>query len=152
FAAAGGDLGRVASVASFFISRIDSAVDAAIATRLKAPADATTVTNLTMANGRVAIANAKVAYQAYRQLFARPAWAPLAASGAQTQRLLWASTGTKNPQYRDTLYVEELIGPDTVNTVPPTTLDAFRDHGHARPSLLEGVAEAQGTLAALAPA
>ena len=87
----------------------------------------------------MAIANAKLAYQRYQELFSGPRWQALARRGAQTQRLLWASTGTKNPQYRDVLYVEELIGPDTVNTIPPATLDAFRDHGRPRASLAEDV-------------
>jgi len=82
--------------------------------------------------GKAAIANAKVAYQRYRELFGSERWRALARSGAQTQRVLWASTGTKNPDYRDVVYVEELIGPDTVNTIPPATFDAFRDHGHAQ--------------------
>src|SRR5262249_1276488 len=96
--------------------------------------------------GKVAIANAKVAYQSYKKIFSGPAWEAPAKKGAQTQRVLWASTGTKNPSYRDTVYVEELIGPDTVNTVPPETLNAFRDHGTLRPSLEEDVTGAMDVL------
>lgn len=100
--------------------------------------------------GKVAIANAKLAYQRYRELFGGARWAALAAKGAQTQRVLWASTGTKNPSYRDVVYVEELIGPDTVNTIPPATFEAFRDHGCVRPSLTEGIEAARDTMARLA--
>ena len=131
----GADLSHVASVASFFISRIDSAVDPLVPEHLR---------------GRVAIANAKVTYQRYQELYASERWQALAAQGAQTQRLLWASTSTKNPAYRDVVYVEELIGPDTVNTVPPATFDAFRDHGVARASLEEDVEDAYETLAQVA--
>jgi transaldolase / glucose-6-phosphate isomerase len=134
-AASGGDLSHVASVASFFISRLDSAVDPLVPEHLR---------------GRVAIANAKVTYQRCKQLYATERWDELAARGAQRQRLLWASTSTKNPAYRDVLYVEELIGPDTVDTVPPATFDAFRDRGVARPSLEEDVEDAYDTLAQVA--
>ena len=102
--------------------------------------------------GKVAIANAKLTYQRYLELFSGPRWQALADRGAQTQRLLWASTGTKNPNYRDVLYVEELVGPDTVNTIPPATFDAFRDHGRPRASLVEDVESALDTMAALAEA
>ncbi len=97
--------------------------------------------------GKVAIANGKLTYEAYQRIFSSPRWKALAAKGAQTQRVFWASTSTKNPNYRDVLYVEELIGPDTVNTVPPATLEAFRDHGKPRQSLtedLDGCAENDG--------
>ena len=100
--------------------------------------------------GKVAIANAKLTYQRYQELFSGRRWQALASQGAQTQRLLWASTGTKNPNYRDVLYVEELIGPDTVNTMPPATFDAFRDHGRPRASLAEDVESAVDTMATLA--
>ena len=103
-------------------------------------------------SGKVAIANAKLTYQRYQELFSGPRWQALADRGAQTQRLLWASTGTKNPNYRDVLYVEELVGPDTVNTIPPATFDAFRDHGRPRASLAEDVESALDTMAALAEA
>ncbi|MES2682955.1 MAG: transaldolase [Pseudomonadota bacterium] len=116
----------IGSVASFFISRIDAVMDAELTAR---GGDATTLI------GSIAIANAKLAYQDFLALSATPRWQALAARGAQPQRLLWASTGTKNPAFRDTLYVEQLIGPQTVNTVPPATLDAFRDHGEAERTL-----------------
>ncbi|MGQ9897763.1 MAG: bifunctional transaldolase/phosoglucose isomerase [Acidobacteriota bacterium] len=147
-AAAGGDLRRVASVASFFVSRIDSLVDAKLEAKLKAGEGDRVV--LESLRGKVAIANAKLAYQAYKKIFAGERWEKLVASGARTQRLLWASTGTKNPQYSDVLYVEELIGPDTVNTLPPTTWEAFRDHGRVRPTLESGIDAAHDTLETLA--
>lgn len=149
FAAAGGEPGQVASVASFFVSRIDTAVDALAAARLKTVTDPTMQSNLKSVLGKVAIANARLTYQRYKQIYSSERWQSLAARGAQTQRLLWASTGTKNPAYRDVLYVEELIGPDTVNTIPPSTFDAFRDHGHLRASLeaqLEEACEVMETL------
>src|SRR6516165_1071047 len=147
-AARGGDLKRVASVASFFISRIDTAIDALITARLKAGSNDTSV--LRGLIGKVAIANAKLAYQRYQELFSGRRWQALASQGAQTQRLLWASTGTKNPAYRDVIYIEELIGPDTVNTMPPATFDAFRDHGRPRASLMEDPESASDTMATLA--
>ena len=130
-AAAGGELGGIRSVASFFVSRVDSKVDAAIDAALATlPAGATERTELAGLRGKAAIANARIAYAAYEEVFARSArFAALRAKGAHTQRPLWASTSTKNPAYRDVLYVEELIGADTVNTMPPATLDAFNDHG-----------------------
>lgn len=145
----GGDVGRVASVASFFVSRIDTAVDSLIAARLTTAPTEDERTLLTTLQGTVAIANAKLAYQRYRRLFSGPRWAALARRGAMTQRLLWASTGTKNPAYRDVIYVEELIGPDTVNTVPPSTLEAFRDHGRPEIRLTEGVTQAKDTMRSL---
>jgi len=147
-AAAGGDLAHVASVASFFVSRIDSAVDAIVAEKLKTATGADKA-RLESLQGKVAIANAKLAYQSYKKIFSGPRWEALKAKGSQAQRVLWASTGTKNPHYSDVLYVEELIGPHTVNTVPPETLSAFRDHGRPRPSLEEEVTEAMDTLEAL---
>ena len=141
----GEPLGHVASVASFFVSRIDTLVDALIAEKVKT-ATGPEKARLEGLLGKVAIANAKLAYESYKKIFAGPRWGALAAKGAQTQRVLWASTGTKNPHYRDVLYVEELIGPDTVNTVPPETLSAFRDHGRPRASLEEAVTEAMETL------
>jgi transaldolase/glucose-6-phosphate isomerase len=146
--ARGGDLSHVASVASFFVSRIDTAVDEKLEAKLKDAAGAEKAA-LEALLGKVAIANAKLAYQSYKKIFAGPRWAALAAKGAQVQRVLWASTGTKNPKYRDVLYVEELIGRDTVNTMPPETLTAFREHGRPRASLEEDVAGATTTLAAL---
>ncbi len=143
-AESGGDPGKIASVASFFISRIDSAIDAAIGERT--PAEQGLVEQVA---GRVAIANARLTYARYQELFSGERWRALEQRGARTQRLLWASTSTKNPAYRDVLYVEELIGPDTVNTLPPATLDAFRDHGQPRASLEEGLEAARASLAAL---
>jgi transaldolase/glucose-6-phosphate isomerase len=140
-AAAGKDLSRIASVASFFVSRVDSNIDAQLEKRPEPEAKALL--------GKAAIANAKLAYQHYKQLFGSPRFAALAAKGAKTQRLLWASTGTKNPLYRDVLYVEELIGPDTVNTMPPATVDAYRDHGAGRPSIEEHLDEARAQWDAL---
>ena len=146
FAKNGGDVSRMASVASFFISRIDSAVDAIIDTRLKASKDAREQEQLKSIQGKVAIANGKQTYEKYQAIFSTPRWKALAAKGAQTQRVLWASTSTKNPAYRDVLYVEELIGPDTVDTIPPATLDAFRDHGKPRQSLTEDLPAAHKTM------
>lgn len=135
-----------ASVASFFVSRIDTLVDSKIEEKLKtASADAKAL--LTSIEGKVAIANAKLTYKKYQELFGGPRWKALAAKGAQTQRLLWASTSTKNKKYRDVLYVEELIGADTVDTIPPATFDAFRDHGKLRNSLTEDVPGAAKTMA-----
>jgi transaldolase / glucose-6-phosphate isomerase len=148
-ASAGRPLERVASVASFFVSRIDTLADKKIAERLGQISDAKARAALAGLRGKVAIANAKLAYQLYLRRFAGSRWERLAKQGARTQRLLWASTGTKNPDYSDVLYVEELIGPDTVNTMPPKTLEAFRDHGRVRNRLTEDVDEAQRVLADL---
>ena len=145
-----GDPRRVASVASFFVSRIDSAIDKQIEERLAGVNDPGLRAALEGLRGKVAIANAKLAYQRYKRLFSGPRWERLVAEGARPQRLLWASTGTKNPAYRDVLYIEELIGADTVNTMPPATMDAFRDHGLQRASLEQGVAEAERVMATLA--
>src|ERR1017187_4249847 len=150
FATSGGDVSKVASVASFFISRIDSLVDSLVGDQLKKEADAARKAKLQSILGKVAIANGKLTYEAYQRIFSSPRWKALAAKGAQTQRVLWASTSTKNPNYRDVLYIEELIGPDTVNTVPPATLDAFRDHGKPRTSLTENLEGARRTMADLA--
>ncbi|HTW52569.1 MAG TPA: bifunctional transaldolase/phosoglucose isomerase [Stellaceae bacterium] len=149
FVEKGGDPHRVASVASFFISRIDSLVDSQIDKKIAATSDAAEKTRLEGLKGKAAIANAKLTYQLYKEIYSSPRWQRLAQKGAQTQRLLWASTGTKNPKYSDVLYVEELIGADTVNTMPPATMDAFRDHGKARASLEEDIDEAQAVMAAL---
>jgi len=150
FAASGGDVSKLASVASFFISRIDSLVDSLVGDKLKTETDAARKAKLQGILGKVAIANGKLTYEAYQRIFSSPRWKALAAKGAQTQRVLWASTSTKNPNYRDVLYIEELIGPDTVNTVPPATLDAFRDHGKPRQSLTEDLDGARKTMADLA--
>jgi len=139
----GGDLKKMAGVASFFISRIDTLLDSMIDDKLKATTDAQQQALLKSLKGKVAIANGKLTYQLYQRIFSGPRWEALASKGAQTQRVLWASTSTKSPAYRDVMYVEELIGPDTVNTMPPATIDAFRDHGKLRKSLTEDVAGAQ---------
>jgi transaldolase len=152
-AARTGDVSKMASVASFFISRIDNSIDAIVEARLKASLNTTKdqreQEQLKSLLGKVAIANGKLTYQKYQAIFGTDRWKALAAQGAQTQRVLWASTSTKNPSYSDVMYVEELIGPDTVNTIPPATLDAFRDHGHARASLTENVAAAEQTMEAV---
>jgi transaldolase/glucose-6-phosphate isomerase len=148
-AARGDDLSRIGSVASFFVSRIDALIDGKIAATLKNPPAGTDQPLLRGLQGKVAIANAKLTYQLYKKIFSGPRWQALAGRGAETQRVLWASTGTKNPAYSDILYVEELIGPDTVNTVPPATFDAFRDHGKPRASLEENIDAAGKTLADL---
>jgi len=145
----GSELSRAASVASFFVSRIDVLVDSILSDRNR-EANNPDQALLRSLQGRVAIANAKLTYQRYKEIFSSPRWQALAGRGAQTQRVLWASTSTKNPAYSDVLYVEELIGPDTVNTIPPATYDAFRDHGRPRASLEEGVAAARTTMETLA--
>ncbi len=149
YVAGGGDPSHVASVASFFVSRIDSAVDKQLDERIARANDPSEKERLAALKGKVAVANAKLAYQEYKRLFSGARWDRLAAKGAKPQRLLWASTGTKNKDYSDVLYVEELIGPNTVNTVPPATLDAFRDHGTPRDSLEENVEAAKNVLAEL---
>jgi transaldolase/glucose-6-phosphate isomerase len=149
-AAQAGDVSQVASVASFFISRIDSAIDAQVTARLRAAKSAQQRTLLRSILGKVAIANGKLTYQRYKEIFQGPRWEALAAKGARPQRVLWASTSTKNPKYRDVLYVEEMIGPDTINTMPPATMEAFRDHGRSRASLEEDLEEARDTMEMLA--
>jgi len=147
-AAKGQDVTHLASVASFFISRVDTLVDKKLDAlarekpELRARAEAL--------RGRVAIANAKLAYQDWKARTAEPRWAHLAARGARPQRLLWASTSTKDPRYRDVIYVEELIGAETVDTMPPATFDAFRDHGRVRATLEEHLEGARAALAELA--
>lgn len=145
--AAGKPLHHVASVASFFVSRVDSAIDAALDAMVKAGTLA--ADRAATLKGKAAIANAKRAYALFRRKFAGARWDALAAKGAQLQRPLWASTSTKNPAYRDTIYVEELIGPDTVNTMPPNTLEAYRDHGVTRRTVDVDLAGAEATLAEL---
>jgi transaldolase / glucose-6-phosphate isomerase len=142
-------LSQVSSVASFFISRIDTAIDSLITARLKTSPDDHEQALLRSLYGKVAIANAKLTYRRYQELFNGRRWQRLADRGAQTQRVLWASTSTKNPKYRDVVYVEELIGVDTVNTIPPATFDAFRDHGRPRTSLTEDLEGAVDTMATL---
>ena len=140
FASTGGDISKIASVASFFVSRIDSAVDARLAGKAGAE----------KLRGKTGIANAKIAYVRYGELFSGPRWMQLAAKGARTQRLLWASTGVKDKAYTDTMYIEALIGRDTVNTIPPATMDAFRDHGIVVAGSLEkNLDDARNTLAEL---
>ncbi len=152
FAARGGDLHRMASVASFFVSRIDTLIDSMVEQRLKNASTPSEQALLERIPGKIAIANARLTYRKYQEIIATPRWKALAAKGARTQRLLWASTSTKNPKYRDVMYVEELIGPDTVNTIPTNTFEAFRDHGKARASLEENVEEAARSMAALGAA
>jgi transaldolase len=142
WAAKGGDVHRVASVASFFVSRLDTLVDKLLVGH---PREAEL-------RGQAAVANAKLAYARFGGIFSGPRWQALATNGARVQRPLWASTSTKNPNYRDTIYVDDLIGPHTVNTMPPQTLEAFQDHGQLAQTVTGGVEEAQALLAALAGA
>jgi len=151
-AAKGQDISHIASVASFFVSRIDTLVDSKLDEKLKNTSDQGQKTSLESLHGKIAIANAKLTYKKYQELFSGARWNALAAKGAQTQRLLWASTSTKNPKYRDVLYVEELIGADTVDTIPPATFDAFREHGKLRNSLTEDVDGARKIMDNLAKA
>jgi transaldolase len=149
-ASAGEPVERIASVASFFVSRVDTLVDKLIGQRIAATADASEQERLRGLLGKAAIANAKLAYKRFRELFDSPRFGALKARGAQVQRPLWASTSTKNPDYRDVIYIESLIGPDTVNTVPQPTLLAFMDHGQVRRTIDEGAADAEATMAQLA--
>ncbi len=149
YVSGGGDPSHVASVASFFVSRIDSAIDKQLDEKIARANDPIEKERLTGLKGKVAIANAKLAYQEYKRLFSGARWEKLAAKGARPQRLLWASTGTKNKDYSDVLYVEELIGANTINTVPPATLEAFRDHGKPRDSLEEDLDGARRVLGGL---
>ena len=146
--AAGQPIDRIASVASFFVSRVDSEVDKRL-DALAAKATGAERERILALKGRTAVANAKLAYQLFRERFAGPRWEALAARGANLQRPLWASTSTKNPQYRDVMYVEQLIGPDTVNTMPPATLEAFRDHGIVARTVDADVEGARRTIADL---
>ncbi len=147
---AGAPIAGVASVASFFVSRVDSEVDKRLDALVKAAAcDAN---HADMLRGKAAIANAKLAYRLFRECFKGPRWEALAAKGAQLQRPLWASTSTKNPAYRDVLYVEQLIGPDTVNTMPPATLEAYRDHGVTAVTVDQELDSAERALSDLAAA
>jgi transaldolase len=149
-AARGEDLSRLASVASFFVSRVDAMVDPLLDDLGASHAAAGIRKRAEALRGRVAIANAKLAYQDWRALTSSPRWARLKTLGARPQRLLWASTSTKDPRYRDVMYVEGLIGPDTVDTVPPATFEAFRDHGRVGPTLDADVDGARRTMAELA--
>ena len=150
FIARGGDPARISSVASFFVSRIDVAVDKIVEGQLAYTTDAERRWLLTGLRGKVAIANAKLAYQRYKRRFSGPRWEKLRSHGARVQRVLWASTSTKTRGLSDVLYVEELIGRDTINTMPPATIDAFRDHGRVRPTLEQDIADAEQTMAFLA--
>jgi len=146
-AAAGKSVDHVASVASFFVSRVDTAIDGQLQKRIDAGEQ-----GLSGSLGQAAIANAKLAYQSFKRNFAGPRWEALTAKGAMVQRPLWGSTSTKNPAYRDVIYVEELIGADTVNTLPPATIEAFRDHGRAALTIEQGLEEARAALERLAKA
>jgi transaldolase len=145
--AAGKDISRIASVASFFVSRVDVLVDKLLQDKIKATS--AEQQKHKAVQGKAAIANARLAYQESKRLFGTPRFEVLRQHGARVQRPLWASTGTKNPAYRDVLYVEELIGPNTVNTMPLTTLESFRDHGRVRLSVEEDIPQAQAVLTAL---
>jgi len=136
----------VASVASFFVSRVDTAVDKLLEARIAATPDGPDRQRLQSLLGKAAVANAKLAYQTFKRVFNSPEFEELRQKGARVQRCLWASTGTKNPHYSDIKYVEELIGPETVNTMPEQTLRAFKEHGEVRPSLEENVQGAQETV------
>jgi transaldolase len=151
-AARGGDVTRSASVASFFISRIDTLIDSMIADKSKTETDSAKKDLLNSLLGKVAVANGKLTYQAYQRIFSGPRWDKLKDKGARTQRVLWASTSTKNPKYSDILYVEDLIGPDTVNTMPLNTMEAFKGHGKPRVTLTEDVPGAKRTMENLAQA
>ncbi len=136
-------LDRIGSVASFFVSRVDSLVDGRLEEKIKAVQSDLERQRLSALLGKAGVANAKIAYAKFQEIFSGDRWAALAARGARVQRCLWASTSTKNPDYRDVLYVEELIGPDTINTMPQNTLDAFRDHGVVAATLAKGVDDAR---------
>jgi len=146
---AGKDLSRVASVASFFVSRVDTLTDKLLQAKIDVASDPAEKKKLQGLQGKLAIANAKIAYLVYLDVFGSERFKRLAARGARAQRLLWASTSIKNPTYRDVIYVEELIGASTVNTMPPATIEAFKDHGRLRNSLEEGVEEAEAVPGAL---
>mgnify|MGYP005847480211 CR=1 FL=1 len=149
-AAAGQDVRNLASVASFFLSRIDSKVDDRLDAESAATTDADRQARLAGLKGKIAIANAKLAYQEYKQIIGSDRWQALAAKGARVQRLLWASTSTKNPAYSDVMYVDELIGPDTVNTLPPNTIEACADHCDVASRIEQDVEAAQAAIASLA--
>lgn len=149
-AASGGDVGQVASVASFFVSRIDSLIDKQLEAKIKKESNASQRAVMEGLLGQVAIANAKLAYQKFQEIFGSQDFQALKTKGAKVQRVLWASTGTKNPNYPDTLYVDHLIGPDTVNTMPEATFAAFREHGIVKNTIQEGLEEAKVTMQQLA--
>ncbi|HEX8151188.1 MAG TPA: transaldolase, partial [Pyrinomonadaceae bacterium] len=151
-AAEGKSVERIASVASFFVSRVDTAIDADLEYKARHASTPEEKKRLESLLGRAAVANAKLAYQKYKEIFHGARFADLKAKGAQVQRCLWASTGTKNPEYSDVLYVDNLIGPETVNTVPPATYTAIRDHGKVALTLEEGVEECRALTGQLAEA
>jgi transaldolase/glucose-6-phosphate isomerase len=146
----GGDPRPVASVASFFVSRIDTEADKRIDAALAKEKDAARRSRLESLKGKIAVANAKLAFARFREIFAGPRWEALARKGAGLQRCLWASTSTKNKAYSDILYVQELIGGPTVNTMPIKTMEAYIDHGEPRETLTEGVDQARSDVSALA--
>lgn len=150
--ARGESINRIASVASFFVSRVDALVDKQLDALIASTTDEAKRAELAALKGKAAIANAKLAYKAFQEIFSGPEWEALAAAGAKVQRPLWASTSVKNPSYPDTLYVDELIGPDTVNTMPRPTVIAFLDHGTVARTIDTGMQEAAETMAALAAA
>jgi transaldolase len=149
-ALSGKPLNRIASVASFFVSRIDVLVDQQLDAKLPTATNAEETQRLQWLEGKTAIANAKLAYVKFKEIFSSPRFQALALKGAQVQRMLWASTGTKNPHYSDTLYIDTLIGPDTVNTMPVPSLEAYRDHGKPAVRIEEGLDEAQTVFRLLA--
>jgi transaldolase/glucose-6-phosphate isomerase len=149
-AAEGKTVDHIASVASFFVSRVDTAIDSDLEYRARHAQTPEEKATLEALAGRAAVANAKLAYQKFKEIFRGERFGKLKEKGAQVQRCLWASTGTKNPQYSDVLYVDNLIGPETVNTIPPQTYTAFRDHGKVAPTLEANLAEARSTIAQLA--
>src|SRR6266566_4781588 len=147
--AEGKDISRIASVASFFVSRVDTLVDKLLEDKIKATSDSAEQQMLKSLEGKAAIANARLVYQDFKRIFGTPRFETLKHSGAQPQRPLWASTSTKNPAYRDVLYAEELIGPHTVDTMPLETIENFRDHGQVRLSIEDDIPQAKAELAAL---
>lgn len=151
-AAAGEPVDRIASVASFFVSRVDTLIDTLLEEKIEAASSDGARDELKALRGKAGVANAKVAYDKFGEIFSSPRWKALEAKGARVQRCLWASTGTKNPDYSDVLYVDNLVGPHTVNTLPQQTLDAFRDHGKAERTLDRGTEDAHRTMERLAAA
>jgi len=147
--AEGKDISHIASVASFFVSRVDTLVDKLLEDKIKATSDSAEQQMLKSLEGKAAIANARMVYQDFKRIFGTPRFETLKHSGAQPQRPLWASTSTKNPAYRDVLYAEELIGPHTVDTMPLETIENFRDHGQVRLSIEDDIPQAKAELAAL---
>ncbi len=147
--AEGKDISHIASVASFFVSRVDTLVDKMLEDKIKASNDSAEQQKLKALEGKAAIANARLVYQDFKRIFSTPRFESLKHAGAHVQRPLWASTSTKNPAYRDVLYAEELIGPDTVDTMPLETIENFRDHGRVRLSVEDNIPQAKAELAAL---